>query len=131
MTTTISNSNTQGEQAEKLACSYLVQQGLRLVSRNYRCRLGEIDLIMQDKNYLVFIEVRYRKHNAFGSPSETVTYAKQQKIIKAARLYLQANKRYSSHACRFDVIAITKHNNDFKLEWIKDAFQVSYHLGCF
>lgn len=125
MTSTL-NSNALGAQAEDLACQYLNQQGLQLVARNYRCKLGEIDLIMRDKDYLVFVEVRYRKQMGFGSNLESVNYFKQQKLIKATRYYLQTHNLYNTQACRFDVVALTKQTGEFKLEWIKDAFQVSY-----
>ena len=70
-----------GTGAEDLACAYLQQNGLRLLARNYRCRSGEIDLIMRDGEYLVFVEVRYRKREAFGSAAETVSSSKRARII--------------------------------------------------
>lgn len=114
-----------GAQTEELACHYLTQQGLRLITRNYRCKLGEIDLIMQDGEQLVFVEVRYRKQTAFGSSAESINYFKQQKLIKAASYYLQTHQLYNTQACRFDVIAVAKQTDSFKLEWLKNAFQVS------
>jgi len=122
--TNTSRSSALGAEAEKFAERYLTEQGLRLIVRNYRCKLGEIDLIMQEGELLVFVEVRYRKGSHFGSASETVTYFKQQKIIKAASYYLQTTRLYNYQACRFDVIALEKQAKDFKLQWIKDAFRV-------
>ena len=72
---------TTGQQAELLACQYLQQYKLKLITKNYHCRRGEIDLIMQDKKTLVFIEVRYRKNDRFGSALESVNYKKQAKIM--------------------------------------------------
>ena len=75
----------QGKLAEKKACDYLQQQGLKLIEKNYYCRSGEIDLIMLDKQELVFIEVRYRKSRTFGSAAESIDARKRNKIIDDAR----------------------------------------------
>lgn len=114
-------SRTKGQQQERLAESYLKQQGLRLVTRNYQCKMGEIDLIMQHGDTLVFVEVRYRKTNQFGSASETVDYRKQKKLMNTAMLYLQQHASYNNSPCRFDVIAI---NGEGTVEWIANAFGV-------
>lgn len=110
----------QGSAAEALACRYLQARGLTVVDRNYVCRVGELDLIMQDGAYLVFVEVRSRHDNSHGTPAETVTKTKQRRIIRAANYYLQ--RHHADIPCRFDVIAITPNQTD--PEWIKDAFQV-------
>lgn len=112
-----------GQLAEDQACNYLVQQGLRLVTRNYRCRLGEIDLILWDKTNLVFAEVRFRKHAHFGHAADTVTYYKQRKIIKTALHYLQCYP--CDNPCRFDVVAVTPRvDKTSGITWIRDAFRV-------
>ncbi|MFX7820786.1 YraN family protein, partial [Acinetobacter baumannii] len=74
---------------EDAALVYLQQQGLRLLERNWRCKAGEIDLIMQDDATLVFVEVRRRKNDRFGGAAASVTWHKQQKLIRAAQWYLQ------------------------------------------
>jgi putative endonuclease len=112
-----------GIEAEDLACRLLERQGLGLIARNYRCRLGEIDLIMQDGNTLVFIEVRYRRNPAFGSGAETITPKKQGKIAKAAVAYLQENRCYANSAVRFDVVSLSSDLRDDNADWIRDAFQ--------
>jgi putative endonuclease len=113
-----------GDNGEQLALIYLKKAGLKLITRNFRKRGGEIDLIMQDDSTLVFIEVRLRQSNQFGSPIESVTYTKRQKIIRTAQCYLQENTaQYLAY--RFDVIGITPLNNDFKINWVKDAFQLN------
>ena len=109
-----------GEAAEALACRYLEQQGLRLVRRNYRCRAGEVDLIMQDGEQLVFVEVRSRRTSRYGTPAESITKTKQKRLCKAAAHYLLTSR--SNAPCRFDVIAIVQQDNH--LEWIRDAFQL-------
>ncbi len=114
-----------GAKAEEVARIYLEQQGLRLVAQNYRCRRGEIDLIMQDGATLVFIEVRYRKSMGFGSPAESVTPAKQQRIVMTAMRYLQSKSGHSMPPCRFDMLAIAGKEQQ-NIDWIKDAFQASF-----
>lgn len=100
------NTITTGQESERLAEQYLLARGLTLVGRNYRCKVGEIDLIMRDREHLVFVEVRFRKNSCFGSASETIDSRKQQKVIRAAQHYLQTTWRGPLPACRFDVIAI-------------------------
>lgn len=118
MVSSSNSTSSVGAAKEELACQYLETQGLRLVARNVRYRNGEIDLIMQDKGCLVFVEVRYRRNCRFGTPQETVNWTKRQRLRSAARQYLQ---RYPTHlACRFDIIAIT---DTQPIEWLRDAFQ--------
>lgn len=110
-----------GERAEQLAQDYLTQQGLSLVEKNFRCKLGEIDLIMQHLNTLVFIEVRYRKSNAFGGAAASITPAKQQKVRRAASYYLQ--RLTEQPPCRFDVVTLIKNGDDIDCSnWIQNAF---------
>ncbi len=111
-----------GQMAEDIAYHYLTQQGLKLRTRNYLCRVGEIDLIMQDKNSLVFVEVRYRRNQNFGTSSETITVFKQKKLLRTANFYLQQTKLFEKIPCRFDVIAISKNLEPANIEWIKNAF---------
>lgn len=109
-----------GQLAEQRALDYLTQQGLKLVTRNYHCRLGEIDLIMRDAMYLVFIEVRARANNDFGGGLASITYAKRQKIIKTTSYYLLTHKLSDQQPIRFDVVGIEGRSGE--LLWIKDAF---------
>lgn len=106
-----------GKKAEDIACRFLIKNGLTLITRNYHCRYGEIDLIMQDGDNLVFVEVRYRNSDKFGSAIESVSHAKQRKLVFAANHYLHAYP--TSLAMRFDVIAISGHQ---ETEWITNAF---------
>ncbi|RJQ47580.1 MAG: YraN family protein [Gammaproteobacteria bacterium] len=108
----------RGAEAEQQAEMYLVQRGLRTVARNYRTLRGELDLVMQDGETLVFVEVRYRKNTGFGGAAESVHRAKQQRVIAAAQHYLQ-RRRLMQSACRFDVMLLGRD----KIDWIKDAFQ--------
>lgn len=117
-----------GQQAEDQACAYLLSHGLKLVWRNFVCKVGEVDLIMRDNQTLVFIEVRYRnKKSQFGSAAESVHAYKQKKIIKAASFFLLTQKRFRDFPCRFDVISMSsEHQASEEILWIKDAFQVEY-----
>ena len=121
------NTNTIGQNAEDLALAFLTNNGMQLVERNYRCKVGELDLIMQHNNQLVFVEVRYRKHTGFGSGAETIDYRKQQKIIKSAEHFLQSHSKYSKLPCRVDVVSITtpSKNNQQQpsIDWIPNAIQ--------
>jgi putative endonuclease len=111
-----------GERAERLAQEYLEQNGLALITSNYHCRSGEIDLIMDDGNFLVFIEVRYRKNDTYGSAAESITRVKQRRLLATANHYLQNEKLYRDNSCRFDVITVSGQYNP-QIEWIKNAFQ--------
>jgi putative endonuclease len=105
-----------GAQAEQRALDLLLAGGVKLQARNYRCRAGEIDLIVTDGATLVFVEVRMRSRGGFGSAAESITARKQGRIIAAAQHYL-ASKR--PPACRFDAVVI---DGDAEPVWIKDAF---------
>lgn len=105
-----------GQQAETLAQEFLQRRGLKLVTKNYRCRQGEVDLIMDDHATRVFVEVRLRRNPAFGGAAESITRGKQQRVIHAAQHYLQGLRRQPP--CRFDAVLL----DGSKIEWIKDAF---------
>jgi putative endonuclease len=111
-----------GTQAEDCACRYLVKKGLQLITRNYLCKRGEIDLIMRDKDEIVFVEVRTRKNSHYHLALESIDRYKQKKIIAAATHYLCATNRFEKVNCRFDVIGISYAQTKASIEWIKDAF---------
>lgn len=113
-----------GNQAEELAKDYLQRQGLRFITHQYRSTMGEIDLIMQHGQTLVFVEVRFRETDEFGSPEETITLAKQRRLIRTAQLYLQNHPNYERLLARFDVVAILGSKPNLKITWIPDAFGV-------
>ena len=104
-------SRDRGAAAEDAALRHLETHGLSFLDRNYRCRVGEIDL------------VRYRKSDAFGSGAESVTRSKQRRIIKTALYYLQAKPHLENAPCRFDVVSIGGRLGNFDIEWIVDAFE--------
>jgi len=115
------NRKTTGDHAEQLACRFLQQRGLQLLSRNYRCKGGEIDLVMQHGDSLVFVEVRYRHRTAFGTPAETVSSRKQARIIHCAQCYLSQHRAWN-RAARFDVVCIAGGLQRHRVEWLPDAF---------
>jgi len=115
----------RGAQAEAVAAAFLEARGLECLSQNYRARTGEIDLIMRERDTLVFVEVRLRSHKAFSSAAESVNLRKQRKLIATAQLYLQEHNLLERHACRFDVVAINQlPPKTADIEWIVGAFDV-------
>lgn len=110
-----------GEKAEQEAEKFLVIQGLRLVERNFFCRLGEIDLIFLDKSTYVFVEVRFRKGDAYGSAAESLGYSKLKKVRNSAALWLQKNNKFS-HDSRFDAVLFDKKIDKHHLTWLKAVF---------
>lgn len=114
------HTRARGDEVERLTEKFLKKKGLKLLERNYLIKGGEIDLVMQDGEFLVFIEVRYRKSQAHGSGAESVTTRKQQRLNRAARHYLQHHFGNHEPSCRFDVISA--HGDPITLEWIKNAF---------
>ncbi len=115
--------NEKGNESESLAVQYLLGQGLKLKTRNFHSRQGEIDIVMQEQQTLVFIEVKYRKNNNFGGALAAIPYKKQQKIRKCATFYLQSHdlNEYNTD-CRFDVIALQGSVNQPHVTWLKNAF---------
>ncbi len=101
------NNRKLGQEQEEKAADILERMGYKILSRNYRCRLGEIDLIAKEKNTLVFVEVKYREKNISGTPEEAVTFQKQRRISKTAAWYLAEKNLPMDTPSRFDVVAIT------------------------
>ena len=114
-------SQSIGFDAEEKARHYLTEQGLTWVKSNYSCRMGEIDLIMRDHDYLVFIEVRARSRNTFGNAMESVTPSKQRKLHKTAAYYLQTFKLHETYPCRFDIVSFD--GVPPEISWLKNAFE--------
>jgi putative endonuclease len=114
---------SRGRELEALARRYLEDRGLRLVTKNFRCPGGELDLVMQDRNELVFVEVRGRRGNRFGSAAESVDQRKRRRLVMAAQRFLQRHPALASGPCRFDVVALTGGAKDsLQVDWIRDAF---------
>lgn len=110
---------SSGERAEQLALKFLRGQGLALVYQNYRCRYGEIDLVMRDGATLVFVEVRLRTRADFGGAAASIDSAKQGKLVRTAQHYLATLRQMPP--CRFDALLL--HSADgANIEWVKNAF---------
>jgi putative endonuclease len=112
----------RGQQIEVLVENYLLQQGLQPIERNFIRRGGEIDLVMREADTLVFVEVRFRKTDRFGTPAETITASKKRKLLQTAQLYLLAHPAWRHQPCRFDVMAVRPADSGLQFEWIKNAF---------
>lgn len=119
------NTTTVGRRGEELARRYLETQGLEFLERNYRCRAGEIDLVMLEGTTLVMVEVRLRASADHGSAAATVGSRKQRRFILAARHLMLTRPSYRKLAARFDVVAIDTAGGDSAavLSWIRDAFR--------
>ena len=113
------NKRETGGAYERLAGEYLEKQGLCILEKNYRCSLGEIDLIARDGEYLVFVEVKYRTSFHQGYPVSAVNRNKQKKISRVARYYLLREVHSCEVPCRFDVVGIDRNG----IHWIRNAFE--------
>ncbi len=111
-----------GRAGERLAVAHLKKNGYKIIETNYRCRGGEIDIIARHRSTLVFIEVKARSSDLFGSPFEAVNAAKQVRIINAAKAYL-AERNAGGVAVRFDVVGVFLDREPPLVEIIADAFQ--------
>jgi putative endonuclease len=109
-----------GKRAEDLAARFLEKRGFSILTRNFRCRGGEIDLVCRDGKTLVFVEVRLRRNATFGGAAASITLTKQRRIILAAQHYLAAHGKADSD-CRFDCMLLDG-TGDNNIEWIRDAF---------
>lgn len=116
------NKKEKGKAAEETASRFLQIKGLTLLMQNYTCHFGEIDLIMRDKDDIVFVEVRSRSRQEYGLACETINLAKQKKLIKSAVHFLQRKRWLDKVNSRFDIVAIQFVSDKPELEWIKNAF---------
>jgi len=115
------NKYEAGLRGQKEAEAYLLNNGCEILKRNYRVRTGEIDLIIRENNYIIFVEVKFRAGLNFGSPSEAVGSTKQQKIIRTAMHYIAVNN-LENQDFRFDVIEVLEKNNRISINHIENAF---------
>ena len=110
-----------GSGAEGRALVYLQGRGLKLVARNWRCKLGELDLVMSDGDTLVVAEVRSRARDDYGSAAETVGPRKRQRLVRATRMLLAQRPELAERPLRFDVVTL---DGAGAIEWIREAFDV-------
>lgn len=116
------NNRERGRSWERAAEALLRRRGLRTLARNYQCRSGEIDLVMLDGTALVFVEVRYRRNDRYGSGADSVTLSKQRRIVSTARQFLGRHAQHAQRPCRFDVVSIDGSADGVELNWIRSAF---------
>ena len=114
-----------GKDSEAMAVKYLKRRGYKILIRNYRTRLGEIDIVARERDTLVFVEVKARHSERYGNPKAALTPAKQRKISMVALQYLKDTSQTKSRA-RFDVIAIRSQETGPDIEIIKNAFELAY-----
>lgn len=114
-----------GDQFEDLALAHAIGDGLKLITRNFNCRYGELDLVMRDRDVVVFLEVRYRKSHGFGGALDSVGANKRERLSKAASLYLQSNPSLAHQPCRFDVMAISGSMESPIIDWQRNAFDTA------
>jgi len=121
----MSERQESGQKAENLARKHLEDSGLILLTNNWHCRRGELDLIMLDGKTVVFVEVRFRKHLGWGGALESIDMRKRGKLILAAQQFLQSEPRWSKSPCRFDVVAISpaEQPDSVQLNWLRNAFE--------
>jgi putative endonuclease len=114
----------RGAACEALAALYLEAHGLEVLARNLRCKAGELDLLCRDGDVLAVVEVRQRLRDDYGGACASVNAAKQRKIIRAARYFLERRAILSSYTLRFDVVAVQgSPQGTHRIQWIKDAFR--------
>ncbi|MER2024467.1 MAG: YraN family protein [Eubacteriales bacterium] len=113
------NRRRVGTEMERVAAEYLESEGFEILEMNYRCRIGEIDIVAREGRYLVFTEVKYRTNGRRGDPLEAVNARKQRTILRVAMFYLKANGLETDTPCRFDAVGISE-NGSIRL--IRNAF---------
>ena len=114
-----SSRQADGHLAEARVAAYLERQGLKILARNYRVKGGEIDIVAREGKTTVFVEVRLRRNDAFGGAAASITRSKQQRLILAARHWLQA---HGETPCRFDCLLLEGRAADAPITWLRDAF---------
>lgn len=113
----------KGSEAERLARGYLEARGLKRLAANYRCRYGELDLVMRDGDMLVVVEVRSRRSDRHGAPEASITHRKRRSLMRAARCFIRDNPQFNGMMLRFDVVGVLKEANRARFRWIRNALQ--------
>ena len=112
-----------GANGESRAIAFLKGRRFKIVERNYRTKVGEIDIIAERDGLVTFVEVKTRRSKSYGSPEEAIDKKKRKRIIKAAKYYLVSHNLYDEVDVRFDVLSLTKKNGVFQIEYFEDAFR--------
>jgi len=117
------NARSAGAHYEAVALDHLQDAGLELIARNYHCRYGEIDLVMRERDIVVFVEVRFRRAGRFGDGIDSVNAGKRAKLVRAASAFLAEHPRLADATCRFDVLAISDDSRAPSPDWRRNAFE--------
>lgn len=121
------NARSAGARYEDAALAYLERAGLALIARNFSCRYGEIDLVMSDRDIVVFVEVRYRRganaRGGFGDGVDSVSAGKRAKLVRAAEVFLATQPRLANRTCRFDVLGLADGGTGPTFDWRQNAFE--------
>lgn len=119
----MTNTRARGAGIEAAARDFLLANGLRAVAANANYRFGELDLVMLDRDTLVFVEVRYRRDARFGGGAASVDAGKRRKLVKAAQVFLATHRAFSDAPCRFDVVDASGEADAPVFTWLRDAFR--------
>ena len=122
MASSLSPKQQQGHSAEDAALAFLQARGLRLIERNARYAVGELDLILSHDGTLVFAEVRQRRSDLFGGAAQSIDRRKMKKCALAAQCWLKQHREFSDAPCRFDAVLLTGREDDWRIEWLQSAF---------
>ena len=112
-----------GSAFEQRACTELERAGLTLLVRNYTTRYGELDLVMRDRDTIVFVEVRHRLRASHGTAAASITATKQARLVQTAQLWLGAHPQHAQRSCRFDVVTYDGPGDNARMEWLRNAFE--------
>lgn len=120
------NRKVVGRRGEQVAISFLKEKGYRILDKNFHCKLGELDIVAQEGNQIVFVEVKTRQNLDFGLPQESLNYFKKKRLTRLALFYL-ASHYLKDVPCRFDVVAVVfKEGNPKSIRLIKNAFEATF-----
>ena len=117
-----------GDRGEDFAAQYLTKRGCRILERQFRSPMGEIDIIAEEKNTILFVEVKTRRPTQYGLPAQAVGRPKQRRIIRTAVWYMQ-EKRIEEKPCRFDVVEVLYERGSYTVQYYENAFEAGAH-GC-
>lgn len=117
------DTRSAGARYEAIALDHLQDAGLELIARNYHCRYGEIDLVMRERDIVVFVEVRFRRRGRFGDGIDSVNAGKRARLVRAASAFLAEHPRLADATCRFDVLAIGDDSHAPSPDWRRNAFE--------
>jgi putative endonuclease len=117
------STRARGAAVEAAAREFLISRGLTAIAANATYRVGELDLVMRERDMLVFVEVRHRSGSRFGGGAQSITAAKRRRLVRAASVFLGANPAFATWPCRFDVVEAEGDADAPRLTWIRDAFR--------